>query len=345
MLLSLVNDVLDFSKIENGKMDIIPADYKPSSMINDLVTMFNPRVVEKGLELKTDIMENVPSVLRGDDVRIRQIISNLLSNAIKYTHKGSVTLTVRSEVEGPKCILYVSVKDTGIGVREEDRQRLFESFRRVDESRNRSIQGTGLGLSITLRLLELMGSSLELESNYGEGSDFSFRLVQDVVDATPIGNLQKQLEGKEKQADVYRESFEAPQARILVVDDNKMNLMVVKGLLKHSRMQIDTVMSGQECLNKVETNRYDIIFMDHMMPEMDGMETVRRLHEMTENKSATARIVALTANAVVGAKEMYLAAGFDDFLAKPIRGAQLEKMILHYLPPELVYKKVQQSLT
>lgn len=340
VLLSLINDVLDFSKIESGKMDIVPADYKPSSMINDLVSMFTPHVEEKGLELKTNIQENIPSVLRGDDVRVRQVLTNLLSNAIKYTHKGSITLTVRSETSGDKCVLFVSVKDTGIGVREEDRQRLFESFRRLEESRNRSIEGTGLGLSITVRLLELMGSTLELDSIYGEGSDFSFRLVQGVVDATPMGDLQKQLENNRRQVDVFHESFEAPAARILVVDDNKMNLMVFKGLLKHSKMQIDTVMSGQECLNKVESNRYDIIFMDHMMPEMDGVETVRHLHEMEDNKSATAKIVALTANAMVGAKEMYLAAGFDDFLAKPVRGAQLEKVILNYLPPELVYKKV-----
>lgn len=339
VLLSLINDVLDFSKIESGKMDIIPVTYNTASAFNDLVTLITPRIKEKGLEFKTEISGSIPSSLVGDDVRLRQIVTNLLTNAVKYTHRGSITFSVNSRNEGDNVVVHVSVKDTGIGIREEDRSRLFESFRRLEETRNRSIEGSGLGLSITIRLLNLMGSSLKVESVYGQGSEFSFDVVQGVADRTPMGDLQARFEESLQKVDVYHEGFEAPDARILVVDDNRMNLKVIKGLLKYSKMQIDLVESGMECLAKVQDHRYDIIFMDHMMPQMDGIETLQTIREMKNNLSAAAKIVVLTANAMAGAKEMYLSAGFDDFLAKPIRGALLEKIILKYLPKEKILLK------
>jgi len=339
MLLSLVNDVLDFSKIESGKMNIVPVEYRLATVVGDLVTMITPRMNERGLEFKTDISGDIPTVLFGDDFRLRQIVANLLTNAVKYTSRGSVILKIGCEFVGDQCCLMVSVKDTGIGVREEDKTRLFESFRRLDETRNRSIEGTGLGLSITQRLLELMGSCLQIESEYGAGSDFSFKLVQGVVDWTPVGDLKQKLLENHDQVEVFHESFEAPAARILVVDDNRMNLLVVKGLLKNSRMQIDTAMSGQECLDKVVENCYHIILMDHMMPQMDGVEALERMRSMKDNRSAGAKVIALTANAVKGARESYLAYGFDDFLAKPVKGALLEQMILKYLPRDVAYMK------
>lgn len=343
MLLSLVNDVLDFSKIESGKMNIVPVEYRLSNVLADLKTMIATKVEERGLELKTEISPDLPSVLVGDDFRLRQIIMNLLTNAVKYTPKGSVTLKVWGETADSKCKLYVSVKDTGVGVREEDKPRLLESFKRLEETRNRGIEGTGLGLSITEKLLELMGSSLQIKSEYGKGSEFYFVLSQDVVDGAAIGNADLENADGQKSVGVFQECFEAPEAKILVVDDNRMNLMVVRGLLKNSRMQIDCVESGQECLNKVEENCYQVILMDHMMPQMDGVETLERLKAKSNNKSAEAKVVALTANAMSGAQEMYLARGFDDFLAKPVRGSLLEKVLLRHLPAEMVHMKSDEA--
>lgn len=338
MLLSLVNDVLDFSKIERGKMNVVPVEYRLSAVVNDLALMIVPRAKERSLEFKTEIAEGIPSVLFGDDFRLRQVITNLLTNAVKYTSKGSVTLKIGYKNTNGKCCLFVSVKDTGIGIREEDRERLFDSFRRLDETRNRGIEGTGLGLSITQKLLELMGSSLQLKSEYGVGSEFYFVLEQGIVDAKPIGNLEQSLSDANLE-DEPREKFDAPDAKILVVDDNRMNLLVVKGLLKDSKVQLDTAESGMECLEKVKENSYHIILMDHMMPQMDGIETLKRMREMPDNKSAKAKVVALTANAVNGAREMYLANGFDDFMSKPVRGYLLEKLVQRYLPQELVTRE------
>ncbi|MGN0507478.1 MAG: ATP-binding protein [Lachnospiraceae bacterium] len=340
MLLSLINDILDFSKIESGKMDIIPVDYDLGIMLSETTDMIRSRAEEKKLQLELKIEPNTPVHLHGDEVRIRQIITNILTNAVKYTPEGKVILTVSGKKVSEETIqLYVSVKDTGIGIKKEDMGRLFDSFQRVDESRNRSIEGTGLGLSITMRLLNMMGSRLEVESTYGEGSDFYFYLEQKQLDDTVIGeDIQNYYENEKGRISITGEQFYAPDAKILVVDDNEMNLKVFLGLLKSHGMQIDTAMSGKECLARMEQNAYHIIFLDYQMPEMDGVETLRKARELKVNSSKDAVIISLTANAVSGAREMFLQEGFSDYLTKPIIAVKLEKMIRKYLPAELIVK-------
>lgn len=340
MLLSLINDILDFSKIESGKMDIIPVDYDLGILLGDTIDMIRSRAEEKKLQLELKIESTTPVHLHGDEVRLRQIITNILTNAVKYTPEGKVTLTVSGKKVSDEAVqLYISVKDTGIGIKEEDMGRLFDSFQRVDESRNRNIEGTGLGLSITMRLLNLMGSGLEVKSTYGEGSDFYFYLEQKQLDDEVIGDdVLKYYENEKGKNSISTEQFYAPDAKILVVDDNEMNIKVFLGLLKNHGMQIDTAMSGKECLALIEKNAYHIIFMDHQMPEMDGVETLKRIRELQNNPSKDAVIIILTANAVSGAREMFLQEGFRDFLSKPIIAVQLEKMIQKYLPEELLLK-------
>ena len=340
MLLSLINDILDFSKIESGKMDIIPVDYDLGILLSDTIDMIRSRAEEKKLQLELNIESNTPVHLHGDEVRLRQIITNILTNAVKYTPEGKITITVSGKKVSEKAVqLYVSVKDTGIGIKKEDMARLVNPFQRVDESRNRNIEGTGLGLSITMCLLNLMGSRLEVESTYGEGSDFYFYLEQEQLDDEILGeDIQKYCEKVRGEISVSTEQFYAPDAKILVVDDNEMNLKVFLGLLKNHGMQIDTAMSGKECLARIEQNAYHIIFMDHLMPEMDGVETLRRIRKLKTNQNKDAVIVALTANAVSGAREMFLEEGFDDYLSKPIIAIKLEQMIQKYLPKELLMK-------
>lgn len=340
MLLSLINDILDFSKIESGKMDIIPVDYDLGILLGDTIDMIRSRAEEKKLQLELKIESTTPVHLHGDEVRLRQIITNILTNAVKYTPEGKVTLTVSGKKVSDEAVqLYISVKDTGIGIKEEDMGRLFDSFQRVDESRNRNIEGTGLGLSITMRLLNLMGSGLEVKSTYGEGSDFYFYLEQKQLDDEVIGDdVLKYYENEKGKNSISTEQFYAPDAKILVVDDNEMNIKVFLGLLKNHGMQIDTATSGKECLALIEKNAYHIIFMDHQMPEMDGVETLKRIRELQNNPSKDAVIIILTANAVSGAREMFLQEGFRDYLSKPIIAVQLEKMIQKYLPKELLLK-------
>ena len=330
-LLSLINSILDFSKIEDGKMEIIPVKYGTASFINDLYHSIIQRADAKGLSFVLDVDETLPSVLIGDDVRVFQVIMNLLTNAVKYTEKGSVTLTIRAAEKTKDTVkIAVSVKDTGIGIREEDRERLFESFERLDEVRNHNIEGTGLGLSIVTSLLNMMGSHLEVESAYGVGSVFSFTITQEIADDTPIGDYQKKL----KESRIRRgneELIHAPGAKILVVDDSEMNLKVAKNLLKLCGIKPDEASSGEEAILLMRNNVYDIVFLDHMMPGMDGVETLEKLTEERLVPENTA-VVALTANAVVGARERYLAAGFTDYLSKPMEIKHLVEKLKAYLP-------------
>ena len=334
-LLGLVNDILDFSKIEAGKMDIIPVEYELASVLNDLVNMIRGRAEKKGLELKIESNERLPSYLYGDEIRIKQVATNILTNAVKYTEKGSVTMCVDFEKAGEDSILLkFSIRDTGIGIKPEDKEKLFKPFERIEEERNRSIEGTGLGMNITIKLLALMDSKLDVESVYGEGSVFSFAVRQKVVKWEPVGNFEDAYRRSLSQHEAYQERFTAPDAVILVVDDTPMNLKVVQGLLKQTKIQIDTAESGLECLHLVEKNKYDIIFLDHRMPKMDGIETLAAMREMGDYANSGTPVVALTANAVSGAREEYLAAGFTDYLTKPINSVQLERMIAFYLPKE-----------
>ncbi len=336
-LLGLVNDILDFSKIEAGKLDIIPVEYELSSLLNDLVNMVESRAKKKGLEFHIEVPESVPSALYGDEIRIKQVVTNILTNAVKYTEKGSVRLIVSYKTEGAETVkLRFSVKDTGIGIKEEDIGKLFNAFERIEESRNRTIEGTGLGMNITQRLLKLMGSNLEVSSVYGEGSEFSFEIEQKIMNAAPMGRFEDAYRQALKKRSVYKQRFIAPNAKILVVDDTAMNLTVVKGLLKPTKINIATAESGYEALRMVTEERYDIIFLDHRMPGIDGIETLKQMKELTDNLSKDVPVISLTANAVSGAKEVYMRAGFDDYLTKPIDSHQLEDLIVKYLPEDKV---------
>ncbi|MCR5640946.1 MAG: response regulator [Lachnospiraceae bacterium] len=336
-LLGLVNDILDSSKLESGKMEIIPVQYDLASSINDLINMVSAKAADKHLKLDVMVNEQMPHLLYGDEIRIKQVILNILTNAVKYTEEGSVTMTFDYEKTSEDGMdLLVHVKDTGIGIKEEDIRKLFSRFERIEEERNRNIEGTGLGMSIVKQLLDLMDTHLDVESVYGEGSDFSFRLHQQVVKWDAIGNFTEMYERTKRQNTGYKESFRAPMARLLVVDDTPMNLTVVKGLLKRTQVQIDTAESGFETLDLVKKIKYDMIFLDHRMPEMDGVETLAKMQEMPENLNRETPVIALTANALSGARETYLEAGFTDFMSKPIDGLKLEHLVEQYLPEELI---------
>ena len=336
-LLSLINDILDFSKIEAGKMEIIPVEYHLDSVLNDLVNMIRKRAENKGLELIIEADKTLPSVLFGDEIRIKQIVTNLLTNAVKYTEKGSVTLKVScTPVDAENIYLNVSITDTGIGIKEEDIQKLFSAFERIEEERNRNIEGTGLGMNITKKLLKMMNTELRVSSVYGEGSTFSFQVAQRVVNPEPIGDFETHYKNSLAQRSEYHESFTAPEAAILVVDDTVMNLTVVKGLLKQTKIKMDTAVSGYECLEMVKKKKYDIIFLDHRMPGMDGIETLQAMKGLANNLNNETPTISLTANAISGAREQYIAAGFQDYLTKPINATQLEKTIIKYLPSDKV---------
>ena len=331
-LLALINDVLDFSKIEAGKLEIIPVEYELRSLINDVVNMARVRAIDKNLEMIVNVEEEIPHVLFGDEVRIKQCIINIVTNAIKYTEVGSVTIDItykNIEAENPedaydenKILLEVKVTDTGIGIKEEDIDKLSGAFERIDEKRNRTIEGSGIGINIVNSLLSMMDSKLKVKSEYGKGSEFSFAIAQKVVDMEPIGNF----------SEAYNETFHAPDARILVVDDTKTNLTVVEGLLKKTQIAVDTAMSGMEALDLITKNKYDIIFLDHRMPEMDGIQTFHAMEELSGNLNKKTPVIALTANAVSGSREMYFKEGFTNYMSKPVDPIKLEDMIMSYLP-------------
>ncbi len=337
-LLGLINDILDFSKIEAGKMEIIPVQYELSSTINDLVNMVQKKAEDKHLALNVNIDRTIPHLLFGDEVRIKQCVLNILTNAVKYTHEGSVTLNVAGTRKSDDTIdLSVQVIDTGIGIKQEDVQKLFTAFERIEEERNRTIEGTGLGMNIVQQLLSMMGSSLAVKSEYGKGSDFSFVVEQKVMSWEPIGDVTQMYRKSLAAEAAYRESFTAPDAHILVADDTPLNLKVVQGLLKQTRIQIDTAESGRVLLGLAQNKRYDVIFIDHRMPDMDGVETLHALRQLADSKNDGVPCIALTANAVSGAREYYLGEGFTDYLSKPIDAAKLEKLLQKYLPAEKVH--------
>lgn len=338
-LLSLVNDILDFSKIESGKMEIVPAEYDISSMIHDLANMASQRASNKNIKLEVQAEHNIPSRLYGDDVRIRQVLTNILTNAVKYTQEGTVWFRIKSRKAGENVALDFEVEDTGIGIKQEDLPKLSAEFERIEEDRNRNIEGTGLGMSITIQLLELLGSRLQVESEYGKGSRFSFAVEQKVVDETPIGDFETRVQ-KIAEDYSYRSKFCAPEAKILVVDDNAMNRKVLRNLLKETQIQVTDAGSGMECLRLVQKHHYDLVFLDHMMPEMDGIETLHEIRKLTDFPCKDTPIVVLTANAVAGAKEKYLSEGFDDFLSKPVVPEKLEQIIQKMLPEKLLSKEL-----
>lgn len=333
-LLSIVSDVLDISKIESGKLEIIPVDYEVNSLISDCCNMAAGRAKAKELELLVECADNVPMKLCGDETHIRQIIMNLLTNAVKYTEKGTVKLIVSGSFNDGGFVLKVDVSDTGIGIAEENLPQLFTQFQRFDLQRNRNIEGTGLGLSIVKRLCDLMSGTITARSVLGSGSTFTVELPQKVVDSTPCGGVNLNYSaGAEHE---YHHSFEAPEAKILAVDDLPVNLLVIANLLKETRIKIDTAGSGRECLDKCSQQKYDLILMDHMMPEMDGVQTFEKLHGDKSSPNFETPVIMLTANALAGMREQYMDVGFADYVSKPVRGAKLEEAIRRNLPESLI---------
>ena len=332
-LLSIINNILDFSKIEDGKMTLVPAEFDTAEFITNLVNTISERARAKGLEFVTEIDESVPSKLYGDDVRISQIVMNLLTNAVKYTERGSVTLRMKNNgITDGSVKLRVEVSDTGIGIKDEDLSKLFESFKRIEEKRNRHIEGTGLGISIVCKLLAMMDSKLEVESQYAIGSTFGFNLKLRVTDPEPVGKYEekrKSVLSHDEEAHIY-----APKARILVTDDNGMNLKVAINFMKIFGITPVTCSSGAETIELMRQEKFDIVFLDHMMPNMDGIETLKVLKD--EDLLGGAVVIALTANAVVGAEAQYLSAGFDGYLSKPITVNDIEKTLKKYLPAGVI---------
>ena len=343
-LLALINTILDFSKIEDGKMEIAPVDYSSVDMIHYLQNSIAERAASKKLKFIVDVDKSIPKMLHGDDMRVSQVINNLLTNAVKYTKEGEVRLTFNNNgCKDNEIYLYVEVKDTGIGIKEEDMSKMFESFERLDVEKNRNIEGTGLGMSIVMRLLSMMGSELHVDSVYGVGSTFSFEIKQGIVDETPIGDSYEEIsEGSKKSnaGNSYQESFRAPDGHILFVDDTKMNLTVATNLLKKTLLNIDTAISGDKALELCDKHKYDVIFMDQRMPGMDGTETLHQIKRKKSSQNIDTPVICLTADAISGARDRYIAEGFSDYLTKPVEGSELERMLLKYLPEGKIVKNI-----
>lgn len=345
-LLALIGDILDFSKIEAGKLELVTGEYRLSSVLNDVSNMISFKAGGKGLDFRVEVEESIPERLSGDEYRVRQILTNLLNNAVKYTNRGSVLLQVstggiRETESGKTADLIIRVEDTGIGIKESDMDILFTRFGRVDPDRNNSVEGTGLGLTITKSLAEMMDGQVEVKSVYGKGSVFTVTIPQTVLSDEPIGDFRQKFEQSIDSKHAREESFRARGAKILVVDDTLMNLIVVKGLLKGTELGIDTCLSGEEAVAMAERHAYDVILMDQRMPEMDGVTAMRLIREGSRSKNPTTPVICLTADALTGARERYLADGFDDYLSKPIDAALLEKKLLAHLPAEKIIRPGQ----
>ena len=343
LLLHLINDILDLSKLESGRLELACAEYSLGDLLSEVVGMMWIHAREKKLSFHVDIDPELPSGLYGDEMRIRQVLINILNNAIKYTPEGSVTLTVQGKWKDGGFSLVAAVSDTGTGIRKENLPYLFTAFKRVDSDQNRKIEGTGLGLTIVKQLLDLMGGTISVNSVYTKGSTFLVEIPQEVTDANPVGERKVGPKSSEPSFRKYEQSFEAPEARILVVDDNASNRMVVEKLLRDTRMQIDTAGSGEEALAKTESGLYHLIFMDHLMPGMDGVDCLHLLRNQAGGMSREAKVVALTANAGSESRGFYAREGFDGYLSKPCTGELLEQECIRLLPKELVQIKREES--
>lgn len=327
ILLHTINEILDMSKLETGSMEILESDYRAASFLSDIVSMVWQQAREKGLDFRVEVDPELPTVLHGDEVRIRQVLLNIISNAIKYTREGSVVFSAAGRTDGEGTFWTVfDVSDTGIGIREESIPQLFSAFQRVDEHNTHAIEGTGLGLSIVKQLLDLMGGTVSVASEYGKGSTFHVEIPQGIVDATPVGEIDLR---KAQEAEVVSlvQAVVAPGIRVLAVDDTRMNLRVVQKLLSDTEIEVDTAASGSEALQKTRESFYDVILMDHQMPEMDGVECLHEIRNQEDGLCRDSKVVCLTANAGAEAEEQYRQEGFDGYLAKPIRGKTLEAEI------------------
>ena len=338
LLLSLVNNILDYSRMEQGNQKLQLVTYETGKLLSNALDVIRLQTNNKNLRLEVFIDEHLPVKLIGDDLKFQQILFNLLTNAVKYTNEGYVRLCVsQKERLGDSVSITVSVEDSGIGIRKEDIAHLTNAFCRVDEKRNRNIEGAGLGLSIASQLLQQMGSQLMIDSEYGVGSIFSFELVQQIADATELGPFSSVSEEDNETPLPVTPRFTAPEAKILVVDDNQMNRFVFQGLLKYLKVQVTFAESGKECLSTIATQHFDLIFMDHLMPELDGIETLHIMKKRSGHLCTDSKVIAVTANAYPDARDFYLKEGFDDFLEKPVEGKQLEAIIYQYLPQNLIW--------
>lgn len=337
ILVELVNDILDMSKIESGNMELVESSYDVCEVLNDVITMINDKCNRKNLRFEVGIDSRIPSILYGDENKIKQVVLNLLTNAVKYTQTGKVRFEVKvMKRNGADNVeLFFSVEDTGTGIKRENLKSIFTSFRRIDEIKNNKVEGTGLGLNIVHHLLQLMNSKIEVKSEYGVGSKFYFLLTQKTIDNKPIGNYIDIYKSRIKNSNEYKAEFIAPDARILVVDDNEMNLLVASKLLKNTQMKVDTVSSGYGCLGKVNEYKYDAILMDIKMPELDGEETLKSIREGNSLNKHTP-IIALTADAVAGVEQKYLDEGFDSYISKPIDASKLESSLEEFVKDKIV---------
>ena len=333
-LLSIINDILDTSKIESGNFEIIPVEYDLASVLNDVFNMTRHRAKKKNLEYNYNVSENIPSELYGDEIRIRQVMVNIINNAIKYTAEGHVDVDILSESirQGHYINLIIKVADTGMGIKDEDKEKLFKSFQRFDQKKNRNIEGTGLGLHITQCLVDMMEGNIEVESEYGKGSIFTITIPQKIVAAKPIGNFNKAVKSYLNNVETEEVMLYAPDAKVLVVDDNEMNLDVMEGLLRDTKVQAQFVDSGKECISRVKNEKYDVILLDQMMPGLSGEDTLNAMKE--ENILNGTPVIALTADAIIGAKESYISKGFTDYLSKPVKYDALELILKEYIPKE-----------
>lgn len=336
-LLDIINDILDSSRIEASKVKVLPVSYEPITLIHDIANMITSRAEAKKIKFYIDVDPQLPSKLVGDATKVKQIVTNLLTNAVKYTETGRAEFHLFYDtISERKIMVHVVVKDTGIGIRSEDMDKIFTPFSRVDEVRNRNVEGTGLGMFITQKFLELMGSRLEVKSEYGVGSTFSFDLVQEVEDATPIGDYSIAIKKLRSEKYVYKESFVAEKAQILVVDDSAVNLKIVKSLLKKTLVNCDCVDSGSKAIDSCKKTKYHMIFMDQNMPQMMGEEALSAIRADVDGMNCDTKIIALTADATPGIREVLLSKGYDDYLMKPIDYKQLEQIIVKYLPKDII---------
>lgn len=343
LLLSLINDILDFSKIESGKMEIIPTEYNTADLFSDLVNIMWMRANQKKLEFKLNVDEKLPSMLYGDEGRLKQVILNVLTNAVKYTEKGTVVLNVEGKCEDDILHMKIDVTDTGIGIKQENIKELFTVFKRVDYARTGKIEGTGLGLAISKQLMHMMGGDIDVNSIYQKGSRFTITIDQKIINPEPIGDIHHLIKRDTKNNQAYSQSFEAPNAEVLIVDDNELNLMVAKKLLRDTKIKIDTASSGEECLEKTRKKAYHLILMDHMMPEMSGVETLQKLRSREEGFCQNVPVIVVTANVMSNASSLYEEKGFSGYISKPLNGAVLEAAIQKFLPAELIEYTVKRS--
>lgn len=336
-LLSIINDILDFAKIESGKMKIIEEPYEMQKILQNIVSMFKVRMLELPIDFIVNVDENIPKKMLGDQIRIRQILNNILGNAVKFTKRGSITLDISWERNDNRALIVIKVADTGIGIRKEDLEKIFLSFQQVDTRKNHSVEGTGLGLAITRDILKMMGGDITIESTYGKGSIFRMYFEQDILDDSPMGSLDYETEDAERPS----LDFHTKDAKVLLVDDNRVNLRVAEGLMEPYGVQVDTAESGKECLEKVKEIEYDIIYMDHMMPELDGVDTLKLLRESEGEWNRQVPVVALTANAVRGMEEFFQQAGFQGYLSKPVSRQELGESLRRFLPVEKITEETK----